>query len=96
MDGMDVSGSLQAFQAFGGVRSRSRGSCMRAGDRWLEPDSGQHAPRPAIMARITDVRSFMEAIVLDEGCPCIPAMDVMVNIHDPLIPGNKCLWRWEN
>ena len=46
------------------------------------------------MARITDVRSFMEAIVLDEGCPC-PAMDVMVNIHDPLIPGNSGLWRWK-
>ena len=90
----DVSGSLQAFQAFWGREKQEQRFLYAGRDRWLEPDSGQHAPRPAIMARITDVRSFMEAIVLDEGCPC-PAMDVMINIHDPLIPGNSGLWRWK-
>ena len=90
----DVSGSLQAFQAFWGREKQEQRFLYAGRDRWLEPASGQHAPRPAIMARITDVRSFMEAIVLDEGCPC-PAMDVMVNIHDPLIPGNSGLWRWK-
>ena len=90
----DGTGALQAFQSFWGREKREQRFLYAGRDEWLEPDSGQYPPRPAIMARITDVRSFMEAIVLDEGCPC-PAMDVMVNIHDTLIPGNSGLWRWK-
>ena len=94
MDGMMCRGHCRCSRPFWGREKQEQRFLYAGRDRWLEPDSGQHAPRPAIMARITDVRSFMEAIVLDEGCPC-PAMDVMVNIHDPLIPGNSGLWRWK-
>ena len=90
----DGTGALQAFQAFWGLKKQSQRFLYAGRDEWLEPDNSQYPPRPAIMARITDVMSFMEAIVLDEGCPC-PAMDVMVNIHDSLIPENSGLWKWK-
>ena len=45
------------------------------------------------MARITDVQSFMEAIVLRSDCPC-HGMDVMLYIRDSLIPAQNGLWRW--
>ena len=93
-DGTTVQGPCRRSSPFGGVRSGSRDSCTRqgrmagTGQRPISAQTGNHGPHH-------DVRSFMEAIVLDEGCPC-PAMDVMVNIHDTLIPGNSGLWRWKS
>lgn len=90
-DGGD--GSLEAIQAFWGLKKRDQRFlyCMR--EEWTEPAESGCLAKPAIMARITDVAAWMEAITLDESCPGL-GMEAALKIHDPLIPGNDGLWRW--
>lgn len=90
----DEAGSLEAFQAFWGLEKRTQRFLYGRSEKLVEAKDPACPSKPAIMARITNVHSFMEAIVLDEMCPC-PDMDVMVNLHDCLIPENSGLWRWK-
>lgn len=84
---------LKAVQAVWGLKKKEQRFLYSSQELWVEPEDKNRFLRPAIMARITDVQSFMEAIVLRSDCPC-HGMDVMLYIRDSLIPAQNGLWRW--
>ncbi len=49
-------------------------------------------PKPAIMARILNLKTFLELFALKEG-EMDPA-EILLNVNDPLIPENTGMWRW--
>lgn len=65
--------------------------CLR--DKWLEPADPANPARPAIMARITDIKTMMQAVTVNKDCLC-KEMEVALKVHDSLIPGNDGLWKW--
>ncbi len=50
------------------------------------------APKPAIMARILNLKNFLELFALKEGEPA--PVEILLDVTDPLIPENTGLWRW--
>lgn len=90
---MDGQGNLAALQAYWGTEKREQRFLYCSREDWVGPADPQRPGRPAIMARIADVRAFMEMITVNSGCPC-PVMEVPVRIHDTLISGNDGLWTW--
>lgn len=92
---MDSRGNLAALQAYWGIERREQRFLYCGREDWLCPAVPEHPARPAIMARIADVRAFMGMITVHEDCPC-PAMEVPIRIHDALIGENDGLWTWRS
>lgn len=49
---------------------------------------------PAIMVRITDVRSLLEVIGLNENAPG-DKFQAVLSIKDPIISENEGCWLWK-
>lgn len=89
----DGQGNLTVLQAFWGLHKKEQRFLYCDRDEWTCPADPDMPAHPAIMARVTDVRTFADVISVNDECPCA-SMDVMVRIRDSQIRGNDGLWRW--
>lgn len=86
----DGEGKLEALQSFWGLHRREQRFLYCAREEWVCKRKPIH---PGIMARITDVRAMAETVTVSEDCPCA-RLEVLIRVHDKLVPGNDGLWRW--
>ena len=81
-------GKLHALEAWWGLGKREERFYYSISE--IKP-SDTH---PAIMARITDVRSLLEVIGLNENAPGYKFQAVL-SIKDPIISENEGCWLWK-
>ena len=81
-------GKLHALEAWWGLGKREERFYYSISE--IKP-SDTH---PAIMARITDVRSLLEVIGLNENAPG-DKFQAVLSIKDPIISENEGCWLWK-
>lgn len=88
----DTDGRLEILQAVWGLKERQQ-RLLYCGEKYRKRELPVGEMPPGIMARITDVGTMLQALTVNEDCPC-ETMEVLLHIKDPLIKENDGLWRW--